>query len=484
MSAPSHARPTVALAGATGFVGTAVREALADAYNLIVLTRSPVRAEVQAPSNESAIEWRHCDLFSPQAIAEALSGADYAIYLVHSLLPSARLSQGTAADFDLLLADNFARAAETKDLAQIVYVGGLIPEDAPRTGSLARRIEIEETLGSCQTPLTALRAGLIVGPGGTRLRMVINLVRRLPVMVLPGWAQATTQPVALSDVTRALRHVLGRPETYGEQYDIGGPDVMSYRTMLERTADVLDKQRYLIDTPVDLAPISKLWVRLFGGVPQALVNPIVESLRHDAVVRDNPLQNWLQPDALSFDEALRQSVDERGRPLANPRSDLRDEEDRYIRERSVVRSVQRLPLPTDFDAYDVAREYMEWLPRFGWPALDCHVEGDVVHFDLRPFGLTMLQLVYDRDQSEDWRQLFYVTGGWLSDSAHPSQGRLEFRTALDGQCALAAVHDFAPTLPWYVYNATQAIAHLGVMHGFGRYLGTITADRQPSEAAP
>lgn len=191
-------RPTVAIAGATGFVGTAVREVLRLDYDLIGLTRSPVRAQENSTSS-SREEWRHCDLFDPYAVREGLKGADYAIYLVHSMLPSARLTQGQVADLDLLQADNFARAAEVEGVEQILYLGALVPDEEATDLSfpLRRRLEVEQALGSTSVPLTALRAGLIVGAGGTWLRLLLNLLRRLPVMILPSWTRAETQPIAL-----------------------------------------------------------------------------------------------------------------------------------------------------------------------------------------------------------------------------------------------------------------------------------------------
>jgi uncharacterized protein YbjT (DUF2867 family) len=482
MEAVPDDRPTVAIAGATGFVGTSIRAALAEDYRIIGLTRSPVRARMNAGRNERE-EWRHCDLFSSYAVRDALEGADYAIYLVHSMLPSARLTQAEFVDLDLLLADNFARAAEAQGIKQILYVGGLIPEERPLPPRLASRLEVEKTLGSSAVPLTALRAGLIVGPGGTRLSMLLNLVQRLPVMVLPAWTEAMTQPIAIDDVARALKHALGRPDTYSGHFDVGGPEAMTYRSMLLRTARTLGLKRHVVTTPISAPALSKLWVRVFGGVPWALVDPVIESLNHNATVQDNALQRWLSTDVVSFEDALQKSVTERGRQYPNPREALRDEDDNVIRADSVARSVQRLPLPPQFTARDVAQEYMRWLPEFGWPFLRCDVEGDHVQFRVRSLPRPLLELEFAQDRSPEGRQLFYVTGGLLADMTGHHEGRLEFRRALNGECVIAAVHDFAPRLPWYVYNATQAIGHLWVMNSFSRHLARLAAAQRREEEA-
>ncbi len=471
MAVSSPDRPTVAIAGATGFIGTAVRTALRGEAHVVGLTRSPVRARANADRYEHET-WRHCDLFDPYAVQEGLEGADVAIYLVHSMHPSSRLTQAQVADLDLLQADNFARAAAAQGVEQILYLGALVPEDAsglpPR---LRSRLEVEDALGATGVPVTTLRAGFIVGPGGTWLRLLLNLVRRLPVMLLPAWTRATTQPIALDDIVRGLTHCLGRPDTYDQTYDVGGPDRMTYRELLKRTAAVLDLERPMATVPIDAAELSKMWVYVFGGVPWALVSPIVDSLRYQAEVRPNPLQETLVAEATPFEEALAASVDDQGRPLPNPRKALRARDDAEIRAQSVVRSVQRMPCPPGFDARDVALEYLRWLPRLGWPLLQVQVvQRRVAHFQVRPAGPTLLTLRFADDRSPEGRQAFYVTGGLLADTEGPHAGRLEFRQALDGGTILAAVHDFSPRLPWFVYNSTQALVHLLVMRRFRRHL--------------
>ncbi|HHP7239745.1 NAD-dependent epimerase/dehydratase family protein [Longibacter sp.] len=480
-------RPTVVIAGATGFVGTALREALSDTYRVVALTRSPVRARANADQPGSE-EWKHCDLFSPYDIKECLKRADYAIYLVHSILPSSRLTQAEVTDLDLLMADNFARAAEAQGVRQMLYVGGLVPEHVavedlpPRMRS---RVEIQSTLSSTSVPLTTLRAGLIVGPGGTWLRLLLNLVRRLPVMLLPNWTRAQTQPVSVDDMIRGLLTCLGSPEHYGHTYDVGGPERMTYRDMLQKTARAVGlRERPMATVPFDAPDFSKLWVWVFSGGPWAIVSPIIDSLRLGAKVKDNPLQRQLEPDALPFEDAVRRSVNPAGRPLPNPRAELRSEDDAVIRSNSVARSVQRLPLPPGYTARDVAHEYIRWLPRFGWPLLNCSVEGKrVCKFQVRPFGLTLLEITYAPDESPEGRHLFYVTGGLLADLSTGHEGRLEFRRALNGEYVITAVHDFAPMLPWYVYNATQALAHLLVMNRFGGHLRRLSR-RMRQDAEP
>jgi len=474
-------KPVVAIAGATGFVGAALREVLVPRFQVIGLTRSPVRAEAQA--DDPDVSWRHCDLYSLLDVEQALEGVDFAIYLVHSMLPSARLVQASFEDLDVILADNFARAAEKNGVRQILYLGGLRPDDADEETSahLASRLEVEETLGARGVPLTALRAGVVVGPGGSSLRILLNLVRRLPVMLLPKWTRSKSQPIAVEDVERAVLECLGNEETFGRAYDIGGPEKLTYAEMIARAARALGKRRWLFPVPFLSPGLSRLWVSVVSGSPMALAGPLVESLKHSLTVRPNPVQEALLPEATSFDEALRRSIDDEGRPLPNPRKALRPLEQRSLRRAKTVQSVQRMPLPRGRDAEWVAFEYMRWLPRFVWPLLQADVSDDgVVRFFL--FGIrawSLLELTYVPERSEADRQLFYITGGLLArgpgEQVEGSPGRFEFREVLGGGAMIAAIHDFRPALPWYVYEWTQALVHLWVMRGFRRHLSHVPA---------
>jgi uncharacterized protein YbjT (DUF2867 family) len=462
----------VAIAGASGFVGQALRRSLLPDYDVVGLTRSPTRASM---TDADGVSWRYCDLFSMHGVQEALQGVDYAIYLVHSMLPSARLTQANFVDLDLLLADNFARAAEKNGVRQIVYIGGIRPSDNEVSRHLESRLEVEETLSGRATPVTSLRAGIIIGPGGSSMTMMINLVRRLPAMVLPRWTESRSAPIAIDDVVRAVHRCLGHEDTFGQSYEIGGPETMSYRQMLERTSRAMALERWKITVPFFSVYLSRRWVSLVSGASDALVGPLIESLRHSVVPASNPLQDWLVQEAVPFDEALQQSLDAEGRALPNPRRQITPGDQAKLREARTVRSVQRMVLPPQRDATWVAAEYMRWLPRFVWPFLRCRVSDDgVVQFYLRFVNLCLLELTHAPERSEPDRQLFHITGGALVRVSTEYRGRFEFREVLRARAIIAAIHDYQPFLPWYIYNLTQAVVHLWVMRGFGRHLKRVS----------
>ena len=195
--------PLIAVAGASGFVGTHIQMRLSKDYRFRALTRSP--NIVERYSGETSTEWCYCDIYSLPKLTNALKGCDYGIYLVHSMAPSSRLMQGNFEDTDLLLADNFIRAAEAANLKHVIYLSGLLPEsDEDLSPHLQSRAEVEIVLNSRSVPVTVLRAGLIFGPGGSSFSMLVNLVRRLPVVLLPAWAKSTTQSVDIENVCEAF----------------------------------------------------------------------------------------------------------------------------------------------------------------------------------------------------------------------------------------------------------------------------------------
>lgn len=408
-------------------------------------------------------EWRQVELYSLSSTEAALHKADYAIYLVHSMQPTTRLHQGNFEDTDLLLADNFARAARANGVKQILFMGGILPdyeavEDMSR--HLRSRYEVEVTLGATGVPVTALRAGIIVGAEGSSFTMIRKLVERLPVLICPSWCQSDTQPVELDDALRMLEYCIGREETYHQHYDIGGPNPTTYMDMIRTVADLLGKKRIIRPVRFFSPGLSKFWVALFTDTSRELVSPLVESLRHDLVATPNKLLDQF-PDRKDFRTAARRALfgKEELPPLPKrvrgPKA-----------ERNTVRSVQRLPNPMGHTATYVARIYQRWLPILFRTLINVHSEGDLSSF--RIGSTTLLQLQFIPDRSDDDRQLFYINGGRLV--RRKDYGWLEFRRVLNGEFVISAIHEFVPALPWYLYVMTQARAHTIVMDRFGQYL--------------
>jgi uncharacterized protein YbjT (DUF2867 family) len=458
----------VAIAGATGFVGRALAAFLAGRRPLIGLARHP-------PARGGGVEWRRCDLFSLLECEAALRGADQAVYLVHSMLPSARLTQGDFPDFDLICADNFARAAAQAGVRQIVYLGGLIPDEPDLSRHLRSRLEVERTLAAHGVPVTALRASIIIGPGGSSYRMFRTLVERLPVIPCPPWARNLTQPVALDDVLALLGWCLEHPAAESRSWDIGSEDVMTYRGLLERTAALLGLRRRFFFIPVSGTFWCRSWLALVTGASRALVAPLVESIRHSMVCRDRRLQSAAGVPGIPFEAAVR-SAQARERAMPRLGLTLRPLHGAPWTEfyRYDVRSVQRMTLPPGRTARWAARQYAAFLARrFRW-LLRAEVDpSGSVRFRLLGSRLCLMELAFSQDRSQsESRQVFYITGGVLSRRIQRRTGRprLEFRQVLDGSTLLVGIHDYRPALPWPLYSMTQARIHLRAMRAFARWL--------------
>ena len=474
-------RNSLVIAGATGFVGHAAAQRLASRANrdfdIVGLTRG---------RKEATGAWDRlvsCDLFSLKDVEHALEGARFALYLVHSMLPSARLVQGDFADLDLICADNFGRAAKKAGVEQIVYLGGLIPDADDLSEHLASRLEVEKALEAHGVPVSTLRAGMVVGAGGSSFEILTRLVRRLPAMVLPRWSENRCQTIDLDTVASLIDRTVGDRETYGQTYDIGGPDVLRYRDMIQIVGEELGTPRKSVGVPVLTPKLSRLWVSLITGAPKTLVAPLIESLQHDMVCRDRRLQASKDLPGLTFRDsvarALGKVVDKSGERRARSTTGAEVNEKAPAAYRAAprapatgVRSVQRIPLPKGHDAEWAALEYMRWLPRGVWPQMRVEVDNARTStFYLRGSKRPLLVLTFASDRSASDRQLFYVTGGILARKT--KRGRLEFRITPDGEHLLTAIHDFEPRLPWLIYRFSQAIVHRWVMRRFGRHLASI-----------
>ncbi|MFD2201302.1 NAD-dependent epimerase/dehydratase family protein [Shivajiella indica] len=454
-------KKTVAIAGAGGYIGRWFIHYFKDKYRIVALSRREV---IQNPYPK--VEWRKVELFSITSTTEALQGVDFAIYLIHSMSGSTRLNQGSFEDTDLLLADNFARAAAANGIKQVLYLGGILPKEVNENDisvHLKSRLEVEKALASKGTPLTALRAGIIVGPGGSSFKMIYNLVRKLPALMCPQWTLSETQAISLKDTLTIMDDCLGKSEVFGKAIEIGSPEILSYKEMLEKTAKVMKKKRWIFSVPFFSVGLSKLWVSYFGETPSKLVSPLVESLKHTLTVSEALAYRQKEIKYLSYEESVKEALDPINQMPQLPK--FRNEKE----VKNTVRSIQRFPNTRHQSALWVANRYKLWLPTFFRFFINAkeNNRGDL-GFYLLGSSKPMLQLTWIPDRSDIKRQLFYITGGWLVKRF--DYGWLEFREVLGGKYMISAIHEFVPRLPWMIYVNTQAKIHLWVMNKFKKYL--------------
>ena len=455
----------ILVAGASGFIGKALIKVLLqnEDYEIVALSRR------DQESNHPRLIWRRCDLFSLKDLNECMGEVNQAYYLVHSMLPSAALSQGSFYDFDLLMADNFARAAKKANVSHIVYLGGMIPEIGELTWHLKSRLEVEETLRSSQITTTTIRAGLIIGPHGSSFTILQKLVERLPIMVCPPWTKTLSQPVALQDMIRVLVRVIESPNLKGKIYDIGGTEILNYQDLILKTAHLAGKSPPLLTLTLIPLRLSRFWVSLITSSPRNLVYPLVLSLKHEMLAAKD--HAWPHPEDLEtpLSDSLREALLAKSTAHASKSAPVQHD----------VRSIQRLPLPIGKTAEWATNQFFTWIPTAFPLAIKVRVTGNLIEFYLFTPKLTLLILEKNVERSASDRQLLYIRGGILARKS--VRGRLEFREVLNQRYLMAAIHDYFPALPWFIYRFTQAKAHLWTMKAFGRFLRTVAPSRPLSK---
>ncbi len=327
---------TVAVTGVTGYVGgRLVPELLAAGHRVRALARNPGRLRGRPWYDE--VEPVEADAADLEQIRGALQGVDVAYYLIHSL--------GTGQQFeatDRATALTFARAAREAGVRRIVYLGGLHPEGEELSPHMASRKEVGEILLASGVPTTVLRAAVILGSGSASFEMMRYLTERLPAMTTPRWVSNRIQPIAIRDVLRYLVGSASMPPEVSRGFDIGGPEVLTYREMMQRYAAVAGlRPRVIIPVGVLTPRLSSLWVSLVTPVPSGIARPLVESLIHEVVCAEHDIARWVPdpPDGLvAFDRAVQ---------LALAR--VRDADVQTRWSSAAVRGAASDPLPSDPD---------------------------------------------------------------------------------------------------------------------------------------
>lgn len=277
----------IAVTGATGYIGgRLVPQLLAAGHEVVCLARNPDKLD-QDPWRH-AVEVRQADVLDRESLDWALKGCDAAYYLVHSM------AGGDAFESkDRIAAETFAAAAATAGLQRIIYLGGLGGSDDELSPHLRSRHEVGTALATGSTPVTELRAAIVIGSGSISFEMLRYLAEVLPVMITPRWVETRCQPIAIGDVLAYLVAALG-DDSGSHVYEIGGPDVVSYRDMMQLYADVAGlPRRLIIGVPVLSPSLSSRWIGLVTPLDTKVARPLVDSLRNEVIVtRNRPPSHW------------------------------------------------------------------------------------------------------------------------------------------------------------------------------------------------
>lgn len=294
----------ILLTGATGYIGRSLLPALLDAgHEVVCCVRDVNRFDAQRYGTRQ-IEVVEVDFLKPDTLQRIPDDIDVVYYLIHSM-------SAQNADFEALeqeVAENFVDRIEHTNVKQVIYLSGIV-NDTSLSRHLRSRKRVEDILAAARFHLTTLRAGIILGSGSASFEIMRDLVEKLPVMVAPKWLNTKTQPIAIRNVIQYLRGVACMPEAYDRSYDIGGPEVLTYREMLLRFARVRGLQRRIWTVPVMTPRLSSYWLYFVTSTSYALATNLVKSMSVEVIVRPNDLAEKLGIELLQYDRAIQLAFD-------------------------------------------------------------------------------------------------------------------------------------------------------------------------------
>lgn len=295
----AHQPADVLVAGATGFVGRRLVPALVErGHDVRAMTRRPEAYD--GPGTAVG-----ADVSDPESLDQALRDVEVAVYLVHSLDHQDFESRDREA------ARSFGAAAARAGVRQIVYLGGLGNDDA-LSAHLRSRREVESVLGEAGVPVTVLRAAIVVGHGGISWELTRQLVKNLPAMVVPRWTATRTQPVALDDVVSYLVGVIDEPRARDRVFEIGGPDVMTYRDMMRIASQEMSGTAVpIVPVPVMTPRLSSYWLAFVTDVDVTTGRNLIDSMDTEVVVTDHSIRDIVPLEPLDYREAVRRALADR-----------------------------------------------------------------------------------------------------------------------------------------------------------------------------
>jgi uncharacterized protein YbjT (DUF2867 family) len=302
-----HSDP-ILVTGATGYVGGRLIPALLEGgYRVRAMGRSLDKLGYRPWAGHPQVELVQGDVLDRSSLEEACNGCWAAYYLVHSMIAQ----KEKFAEADRRAARNMVDAAASAGLERMIYLGGLAEaKDTPLSKHLQSRIEVAEILQSGPVPTTDLRTPMILGSGSASFEILRYLVEHLPVMTTPRWVFSPNQPIAIRNVINYLVGCLEHDETIGETFDIGGPDVLTYRELLDIYAEEAHlPKRWIIPVPVLTPTLSAYWIHLISPVPASIALPLTEGLTSAAVCTENRIQSIIPQTLLSCRQAIRLALE-------------------------------------------------------------------------------------------------------------------------------------------------------------------------------
>ncbi|MGF1924109.1 MAG: SDR family oxidoreductase [Bacteroidia bacterium] len=290
----------ILLTGANGYIGTRLLPILLEeGHDVVCMVRDERRFAFESDFGDQ-VKIVTGDLLKAETLASIPEDIDAAYYLVHSMSGSGQ----DFAELELKSAQNFVNAIQKTRCKQLIYLTG-IANDEQLSKHLNSRLAVEEEIKTSSIAYIILRAAIIIGSGSASFEIIRDLAEKLPVMIAPKWVRTKCQPIAIRDVLAYLSGVLGNKKAFNTVFDIGGPDVLSYKQMLLGYAKSRGLKRYILTVPVLTPRLSSLWLNLVTAVPFALARSLVDSMKNEVICKESKIKSVVPRDCLTYDEALK-----------------------------------------------------------------------------------------------------------------------------------------------------------------------------------
>lgn len=290
----------ILLTGANGYIGTRLIPVLLEhGHDVVCLVRDKRRFEGQSElSNRVSVITG--DLLKLESIDPFPEDIDAAYYLVHSMTDSRKFTELEATS-----AENFIEQLKPTTCKQIIYLGGMGDDDDGLSKHLTSRHAVETILEKGSAKLTVLRASIIIGSGSASFEIVRDLSEKLPVMTAPRWVNTRCQPIAIRDILAYLEGVLGKEAAYNRCFDVGGPEILSFKDLILIYAKVRKLKRRIIVVPFLSPRISSYWLYFVTSTSYSLAQNLVDSMKNETIARDNSIQEIVPRKCVTYQEALK-----------------------------------------------------------------------------------------------------------------------------------------------------------------------------------
>ncbi|MEZ4885176.1 MAG: SDR family oxidoreductase [Chitinophagales bacterium] len=296
----------ILLTGANGYIGKRLLLALSEQGHEIHCTvRDKRRFRLNERfKNKHLIHIWECDLLDASTFTDLPTEIDVAFYLVHSMNSNAKKFN----DLEQKMAENFKDYMDTTSTQQIIYLSGIV-NDTELSKHLQSRYNTETILQKSKVPVTILRAAIIIGSGSASFEIIRDLVEKLPVMIAPKWLNTKCQPISIRDTLNYLTGVMLQSEAYNRSFDIGGPDILTYKQMLLQFAEVRELKRFILTVPVFSPRLSSYWLYFVTSTSYTLAVTLVDSMKNEVIVQNNDIDQIVKTEKVGYKDAVKLAFD-------------------------------------------------------------------------------------------------------------------------------------------------------------------------------